>query len=54
MFFLNLPTPFFGNICFYKIRHLFRLLALPVMLREEYGQMAHQTLPNILLSNAER
>ena len=22
------------------------------MIREEYGQMAHQTLPNILLSNA--
>ena len=25
---------------------------LPVMIREEYGQMAHQTLPNILLSDA--
>ena len=23
-FFENLPTPFFGNVCFYKIRPLFR------------------------------
>ena len=26
--------------------------AIPVMIREKYGQMAHQALPNILLSNA--
>ena len=51
-FFENLPTPFFWKWWFCKIRHLFALLALPVMIREEYRQMAHQTLPNILLSNA--
>ena len=28
------------------------LLALPVIIREGYGQIAHQTPPNILLSNA--
>ena len=28
------------------------LLALPVMIQEGYGQIAYQTLPNILLSNA--
>ena len=27
------------------------LLALPFMIREEHGQIAYQTLPNILLSN---
>ena len=51
-FFENLPTPFFGNVCFIKFGPFSALLALPVMIREEYGQMAHQTLPNILLSNA--
>ena len=44
--------PFFGNVCFIKFVPFSALLALPVMIREEYGQMAHQTLPNILLSNA--
>ena len=47
-----LPTPFFGNVCFIKFRPFSALLALPVMIREEYGQMAHQTLPNILLTDA--
>ena len=51
-FFENLPSPFFGNGCFIKFGPFSALLALPVMIREEYGQMAHQTLPNILLSNA--
>ena len=51
-FFLNLPSPFFGNVCFIKFGPFSALLALPVMIREEYGQMAHQTLPNILLSDA--
>ena len=51
-FFANLPKPFFGNVCFIKFGPFSALLALPVMIREEYGQMAHQTLPNILLSNA--
>ena len=51
-FFENLPTPFFGNVCFIKFGPFSALLALPVMIREEYGQMAHQTLPNILLSDA--
>ena len=49
-FFENLPTPFFVNVCFIKFGPFSALLALPVMIREEYGQMAHQTLPNILLS----
>ena len=52
IYFLNLPTPFFVNVCFIKIGPFSALLALLVMMREEYGQMAHQTLPNILLSNA--
>ena len=51
-FFLNLPTPFFGNVCFIKFAPFSALLALPVMIREEYGKMTHQTLPNILLSVA--
>ena len=51
-FFENLHTPFFGNVCFIKFGPFSALLALPVMIREEYGQMAHQTLPNILLSVA--
>ena len=51
-FFENLPTPFFGNVCFIKFGSFSALLALPVMIREEYGQMAHQTLSNILLSDA--
>ena len=51
-FFENLPTPFFGNVGFVIFGTFSALLALPVMIREEYGQMAHQTLPNILLSNA--
>ena len=52
-FFLeNLPTSFFGNVDFMKFVTFSALLALPVMIREGYGQIAHQTLPNILLSNA--
>ena len=52
-FFENLPTPFFfGNICFIKFGPFSALLALSVMIREEHGQMAHQTLPNIVLSDA--
>ena len=51
-FFFHLSTPFFGNVDFIKFGTFSTLLALPVMIREEYGQMAHQTLPNILLSNA--
>ena len=51
-FFETLPTPFFVNVCFIKFGPFSALLALPVMIREGYGQMAHQTLPNILLSNA--
>ena len=51
-FFENLPTPFFGNVCFIKFGPLSALLALLVMIREEYGQRAQQTLPNILLSDA--
>ena len=51
-FFENLPTPFFGNVDFIKFGTFSALLALPVMIREGYGQIAHQTLPNILLSNA--
>ena len=51
-FFENLPKPFFGNVCFIKFGPFSALLALPSMIREEYGQMAHQTLPSILLSNA--
>ena len=43
--------PFFGNVCFIKFGPFSALLALPVMIREEYGQIAHQTLPNILLSD---
>ena len=44
-FFENLPTPFFGNVGFVKFGTFSALLALPVMIREEYGQIAHQTLP---------
>ena len=51
-FFENLPTPFFGNVDFIKFGPFSALLAQPVMIREGYGQIAHQTLPNILLSNA--
>ena len=51
-FFENLPTPFFGNAGLIKFGTFSALLALPVMIREVYGQMAHQTIPNILLSNA--
>ena len=48
----NLPSPFFGNISFIKLGTFSALLALPVMIREECRQMAYQTIPNILLSNA--
>ena len=50
--FEKLPTPFFGNVGFIKFGTFSALLALPVMIREEYGQTAHQAIPNILLSNA--
>ena len=46
------PTPFVGNVCFIKFGPFSALLALPVVIREKYGQMAHQTFPNILLSDA--
>ena len=49
---IYLRTPFFGNVGFIKFGTFYALFALLVMIREEYGQMAHQTLPNILLSNA--
>ena len=44
--------PFLGKVVFIKFGTFSALFALPVMIWEEYGQMAHQTLPNILLSNA--
>ena len=52
IFFENLPTPFFGNVCFVKFGTFSALLALPVMIREAYGQNVYETLPRILLSNA--
>ena len=52
IFLENSPTPFLGNAGFIKFSTFSALLALPVMIREKCGQMAHQTLPNILLSNA--
>ena len=52
-FFENLPTPFFfGNVGFVKFGNFSALLALPVMIREGYGQIVYETLPHILLSNA--
>ena len=51
-FFENLPTPFFGNVGFVKFGTFSALLALPVMIREGYGQIVYETLPHILLSNA--
>ena len=48
----NLPTPFFGNVGFVKFGTFSVLLALPVMMREGYGQIVYETLPHILLSNA--
>ena len=51
-FFLNLPSPFFGNVGFVKFGTFSALLALPVMIRERYGQIVYETLPHILLSNA--
>ena len=47
---IYLPLPFW-KCWFYKIRTFSALLALPVMIQEGYGQIAHQTLPNMLLSN---
>ena len=49
--FFKFTYTFFGNIGFIKFGTLSALVALPVMIREGYGQIAHQTLPNILLSN---
>ena len=50
--FENLPTPFFGNVGFIKFGTFSALLALPVMIRDGYGQIVYETLPHILLSNA--
>ena len=52
MHFFKFTYALFGNLCYIKFGPFSALLALPVMIREKYGQMAHQTLPNILLSNA--
>ena len=43
---------FLWKIWFDKIRHLFALLALPAIIREGHGQIAYQTLPNIVVRNA--
>ena len=51
-FFGKFTYALFRNVCFIKFGTFSAMLALPVMIREEYGQMAHQTFPNILLSNA--
>ena len=51
-FFENLPTPFFGNVGFVKFSTFSALLALPVRIRDGYGQIVYETLPHILLSNA--
>ena len=51
-FFENLPTPFFGNVGFVKFGTFSALLALPVKIRDGYGQIVYETLPHILLSNA--
>ena len=40
-FFGNLPTPFFGNVGFVKFGTFSALLALPVMIRDGYGQIVH-------------
>ena len=48
----NLPTPFFGNVGFVKFGTFSALLALPVMIRDGYGQIVYETLPHISLSNA--
>ena len=52
VFFFKFTYALFWKCLFIKFVPISALLALPVMIREEYGQMAHQTLPNILLSNA--
>ena len=52
IFFWKFTYALFWKCFFIKFGPFSALLALPVMIREEYGQMAHQTLPNILLSNA--
>ena len=44
--------PFFGNVGFAKFGTFSALLALPVMIREGYGQIVYETLPHILLSSA--
>ena len=51
-FFFNLRAPFFGNVGFVKFGTFSALLALPVTVRKGHWQIACQTLPNILLSNA--
>ena len=50
MYFFNLPTPFLGNVGFVKFGTFSALLALPVMIRDGYGQVVYETLPHILLS----
>ena len=51
-FFENLHRPFLGNVGFVKFVTFSALLALPVMIRDGYGQIVYKTLPHILLSNA--
>ena len=46
-FFVIYRRPFFGNVGFIKFGTFSALLALPVMIREEYGHIAYQTLPSI-------
>ena len=51
-FFLKICLrPFFGNVGFIKFGPFSALLALPVMIRDGYGQIVYETLPHILLSN---
>ena len=51
LFFENLPTPFFGNVGFVKFGTFSAVLALPVMIRDGYGQIVYETFPHVLLSN---
>ena len=52
MYFLKIYLrPFLEMLVFIKFGTFSALLALPVKIREEYGQMAHKAIPNILLSN---
>ena len=51
-FFENFTYALFGNVGFVKFGTFSALPALPVMIREGYGQIIYETLPHILLSNA--